>query len=107
MAGPRTEADKVGLPIRTVLYTIDQVATMLALEPRTVKASYLYLDGINVGSIPKRVMLARNIDPDFEPPSHSNPDGKGKPEWRIAEHELIRWLKEMGFRIYDRGWVAR
>ena len=26
-------------------------------------------------------------------------------QYDIAENELIRWLKAMGFRIYDRGWV--
>lgn len=97
----------MGLPPRAFLYTIDQIAELLSVTPRQVRDNYLYFDGVNVGSIPPRRMLARNIDPEYSPPSYAFPEGKGKAEWRVAENELIRWLKVMGFRIYDRGWIAR
>lgn len=105
MAGPRTESDKVGLPPRAFLYTLDQIAEMLSVSTRHIQTRYVYYDGLNVGVQPKKLLMARNIAPDYRPPSHAEPDGHGKAEWRVAEAELIRWLKYMGFRIYDRGWV--
>lgn len=107
MAGPRTEGPKVGLPPRVFLYTIDQIAALLSVDPRTVKTSYLYFDGINVGPVPRDKLMARNIDPDYRPPSHAEPEGHGKAEWRVAENELIRWLKHKGFRLYDTGWTLK
>ena len=97
----------MGLPPRTFLYTFDQIAALLQVEVATVKNRYIYYDGLNVGAIPRKVMLARNIDPEYRLPTLEEPEGYGKAEWRVAEAELIRWLRVMGFRIYDTGWVQR
>lgn len=83
----------MGLPVRAFLFTTDQIATMLSVEEEQVKKEYLFYEGRNVGNRPRHRMMARNI---AEPGA--------KPEWRVAERELIRWMKLKGFRIYDRGW---
>lgn len=82
----------VGLPAKVFLYTIDQIGTMLSLTPKQVAARYVYFEGRSIGSRKKDLMVARNIAAAEDPP-----------EWRIAERELIRWMRHKGFRYYDRG----
>lgn len=85
----------MGLPVRAFLFTADQIATMLSVDEKQVKTDYLFYEGRNVGNRPRGRMLARNIA-----------DEGQKPEWRVAERELIRWLKVKGFKVYDRGWTV-
>ncbi len=87
--------NKVGLPVRVILYTPDQIAAFLNVEEKAVKAKYLYYEGRSTGLRKRGLMIARNIAPADE-----------KPEWRIAERELIRWLKFKGFRMYETGTVV-
>lgn len=82
----------LGLPAKVFLYTLDQIGTMLSLTPREVSARYVYFEGRSVGSRKMELMVARNIAPEDAPP-----------EWRVAERELIRWMRHKGFRYYDRG----
>lgn len=84
--------ESVGLPARVFLYTIDQISVMLDLSEKVIKDSYLFYEGRTVGTKRRDLILARNIAPDNE-----------KPEWRVTERELIRWMKVKGFRYYDRG----
>src|SRR5213596_2999182 len=84
--------NKVGLPPRPFLYTVDQISVLLDLDEQTIMQKYLYFEGRSVGSRRRDLMTARNI---------AGPEDK--PEWRIAERELIRWMRSMGFRYYDRG----
>ncbi len=87
------DADAVGLPQRPFLYTLDQIATLLAVDEAALRAS-VHFEGRSVGARPVKKMLARNIAP----------EGR-RPDWRVAERELIRWLRTKGFRFYERGWV--
>lgn len=86
---PRT----VGLPIRPILWTLDQIATMVGSKLETLKQHYVHYDGRSVGVRKHKRLLARNIAEAGE-----------KPDWRVAEAELLRWMKACGFRIYERGW---
>ena len=88
-------APSVGMPARVFLFTIDQIAVMLSVQSNTVAQSYLYYEGRSIGSRSKSLMVARNIAPADE-----------KPEWRVAERELVRWLRFKGFRYYDRGAIS-
>ena len=87
--------DKIGLPARPFLYTIDQIATLLHVDEKAVKTSYLYYEGRSAGSRGRDLMIARNIAP-----------VNATPDWRIAERELVRWLKYKGFRYYEAGAVS-
>lgn len=84
----------VGLPPRPFLYTVDQVAAILSLTPGNVKRLYLWYDGRQVGVRPKDKLRAVNIAGEDD-----------RPEWRISEQELIRWLRLKGFKYYERAWV--
>lgn len=90
----RLKAESVGLPPRIFLYTVDQIAVVLNVSELHVKRHVLHYDGRSPGRCPKDKMLARNIaDPGV------------RPDWRVAERELVRWLKHKGFHFADRGWV--
>jgi hypothetical protein len=86
---------KVGLPARPFLYTMDQISAILDVDIRTVATQYLYFEGRSTGVRDKHFMLARNIAPPDE-----------RPDWRVAERELIRWMRVKGFRYYERGTVG-
>ncbi len=90
--GPRRS---VGLPPRPFLYTIDQISVILDVTEKIVAATYLFFEGRSTGTRNKHLMLARNIAP---------PDAK--PDWRVAERELVRWMKTKGFRYYERGTIG-
>jgi hypothetical protein len=89
------ESDRksVGLPARPFLYTLDQISGLLEVGKTGLLRDYVHLDGISVGVCPKTKMIARNISPD------------GKPEWRVAERDLVRWLKMRGFRYYEEAGI--
>lgn len=87
--------ENLGLPLRVFLYTVDQIALMLGTTEVDVKRRYLHYEGREVVPRPHGKMLARNIADDGE-----------KPEWRVAEPELVRWLRYKGFRLYVRGSVS-
>lgn len=90
---PSRSRPLVGLPLRPFLYSIDQIATLLALNETQVKR-HMHFDGKNPGKCPPNKMLTRNI----------NKDEQGFPQWRVAEAELIRWLRTKGYRFYERGY---
>lgn len=75
------------------MYTIDQIAYLLEAKPAYVKENLLHYEGRSVGFCPKDRMVAVDISPDDAP----------KPEWRVAEKHLKRWMRYKGFKIYDRG----
>lgn len=93
---PITPADpeKIGLPARPFLYTVDQISVILDIEETQIKSKYIYFEGRSIGVARRDLLIARNIAPD-----------DAKPDWRIAERELIRWLKYKGFKYYERGVV--
>lgn len=87
---------KVGLPPRPFLYTLDQIAVILDVQQDRLERQYIYFEGRMTGVRSLRRLLARDM----------NPDPRFRPDWRVAEQELIRWMKLMGFKYYDRGSVT-
>lgn len=87
-----TEPGKsVGLPPRIFLYTLDQVSACIAVPVDALKRSYIYFIGRSSGTYHKNLLKARNIN-----------GPNDTPEWRIAESELIRWMRGRGFTfVYD------
>lgn len=90
------EAKDVNLPIRPFLYTLDQVATLLGYNSakQLQAAGHLFYSGRQPGRPTVRDMVARNISDDGKPP-----------EWRVAERELVRWLKSRGFKVHEPRWL--
>lgn len=85
-------AKRIGLPIRTFLYTLDQISVMVEISESDLKQHHLYFKGRSIGSIRRDLMAAVNIAAAGE-----------KPEWRIAEREFCRWMRNKGFRHYETG----
>lgn len=81
----------VRLPPRVFLYTLDQIALMLGMDESALK-KYCHLDKFHTGVRPPGRLLTRNIAP---------PDEK-RSDWRVAEKELIRWMRIKGFRVVTR-----
>lgn len=92
---PPADAKKVGLPVRTFLYTLDQLSVMLELSVNTLQQNYVYFEGRSIGSRDNSFLTARNLAPANKPP-----------EWRVTEKEFIRWMRSKGFRYYEvRGFM--
>lgn len=91
-----SDPQKVGLPIRPFLYTLDQVAYLLSLtEERVRKSGMVYYQGRSTGAKTPDRMMARDIASESQ-----------SPDWRVAEQELIRWMRRKGYKIYERTWVT-
>lgn len=88
-------AGQIGMPPRVFLYTLDQIGVMLNLSTDTIAKSYVYFEGRSIGSRHKDLMIARNIAPSDQ-----------RPDFRVAEREFVRWMKNKGFRYYERGAVS-
>jgi len=86
-----TQKELAQLPPRFFLYTLDQVATIVNMTEATLKNTYVHFDGRSVGARPHSKLMARNI---AQPGT--------KPEWRIAENEVVRWLRYNNFKVYTR-----
>lgn len=82
----------VGLPARVFLFTLDQISVMTEIPEPQLMRTHIYFEGRSIGSRDKALLSARNIAPKNR-----------SPDWRVAERELIRWLRHKGFRYYDRG----
>lgn len=83
---------EVNLPPRPFLYTLDQIATILSVSEQTVRNKYIYFVGRSIGVARASLLKARNLaDPDK------------RPDWRVSEQELIRWMKTRGFKYTERG----
>lgn len=82
--------ESVGLPVITFLYTLDQVASMLQMEPKEFASKYVYFHMFMSGPKLRHHIRASNIAPQDE-----------KPDWRISQQELITWLRRMGFRVTE------
>lgn len=89
------DPEKIGLPARPFLYTLDQISVLIDVTEGQLKNSYIHFEGRSIGVASRRQLLARNIAP-----------ADKTPDWRVAERELIRWFKTMGFKYYDRGSVT-
>ncbi len=86
-----SERQTVNLPVRPFLFTLDQIGTMLNItEERLKNGGYLFFQGRTPGVKSPDEILTLNI----AIPNH-------RPEWRVEERELIRWLKRKGFQVID------
>lgn len=85
---------RIGLPIRPFLYTVDQLAVIFDVSEEWVLKNLLYFQGRSTGVYSRNQMLARNISPP-----------NVKPEWRVAENELIRFLKSKGYKHYEKSYL--
>lgn len=86
--------EKIGIPTRVFLFTVDQLSVMLDLPEKYILDNLLYLEGRSIGTPKKSLIQARNVAPP-----------ELKPEWRVTEREFIRWMRVKGFKYYDRGSV--
>ena len=87
--------NQVGLPPKPFLYTMDQIATLLSLSEDQVRRQYIWYDGRSTGSTSVHLMIARNI---------AKPGAT--PEWRVADRELVRWMRVKGFKLHTRAMVG-
>lgn len=85
----------VGLPFRPFLYTLDQIAGLLSMTDREIKR-YVFFEGKSVGAHTPDKIYARSIAPIAE-----------RPDWRVTEVELLRWMRRLRFRVYYRGWPSQ
>ena len=92
---PEKAHANLGLPFRPVLFSLDQIATMLAASLPQVQKKYIFYEGRSTGVAPKNLMTAHNLANEGQ-----------MPDWRVSEVELIRWLRFKGFRIYDRAYTV-
>jgi len=82
------ERDEAGLPYRPFLYHLDQIQDLLLVYDLT---PLMYWDRRSTGIHHPQLIKAVNIMPDGQ-----------KPEWRVEEAELLRWMRHMGFQIFYR-----
>lgn len=76
------------------MYTLDQVSMLLAIPEKRLHKEYLYYQDVTPGRRPQRMITARNISPAL-----------ATPDWRVAESELVRWLRFHRVKVYDRAFV--
>lgn len=89
------ESRAVGIPFKVFLYTLEQVADMLAVDVKSFSARYVHYDNRTPGRKKSDTFMARDISPLGE-----------KPDWRIADNEVLRWFKSKGYKLVERGWVV-
>lgn len=85
--------DRLNLPPRIFLYTLDQVSFLLEIDESFLKKNFLFYEGRSVGICPGHLLRAVDISP---------PDSK-ETEWRVTEDSLLRWMRYMGFKYLDRN----
>lgn len=98
MAGDRRKTEGkaqawVDLPPRQFFYTLDQIAELLSMSTKNLRANYVYFDRVTPTLRRSKQLMARNIA------EHTD-----KPDWRVAEDELVRWMRACRFRYGSRGW---
>lgn len=94
MAISEKSQKEVNVPVRVFLYTLDQIGGMIGIAPDLLAKGFVYFDHRSIGVKRQWQMMARNI---------AGPDSD--PEWRIADKEFIRWMRNRGFRVIERGYV--
>lgn len=96
MVDPVHQAGDLFIPPRFFLYTLDQIATVLAIDPKNLRANgYIFFEGRSTYAKKQGQMSARNIAPDDKPPV-----------WRVLDTEFYRWMRYKGFKYYESGRFA-
>jgi hypothetical protein len=90
-----SERDRIALPPRIFMYTIDQIAMMLEVEEKYIKQNLLHYEHRSPGICPKSKMRAVNLAAEGD-----------TPQWRVTENTLLGFLRRRGVRFYtpDRGY---
>lgn len=88
---PPRNKGRIAIPARAFTWTIDQIATMMAMDEAELRTAYLYFEGRSTGTQSGR-MIARNIAQDDQPPN-----------WRILHEHFVKWLRLKGYKYYDEG----
>lgn len=89
-----------GVPRQPFYWTLDQIAAMLSLTEQTLRDSYLFFDGKDVGVCRPSYLRAMRIN--VGRTHHSRgPGARGRDstDWRVADGEFIRWL------TYNKLWL--
>jgi hypothetical protein len=81
------------VPRPPFLYTIDQVAQIASLSMSSMVNRYVFYDTLTAGRPSADLLIAHNIAPLGD-----------RPDWRISDGELTRWLKRKGFRPRYDSW---
>lgn len=91
---PRSDAAKIGLPVRPFLYTIDQISVMTGIDERTILTTHCFFQQRSIGRPTPDLLKVRDLN-----------QGKPglKPDWRVLDTEFVRWMKSKGFRYYEKG----
>lgn len=90
------DAEKLGLPITSFLYTIDQICQLVGMDQEQALRTIFYFHNRSTGRQSQHTMLARDVAPPND-----------NPEWRVAEREFVRWLRLKGFVIDQRLTIRR
>jgi hypothetical protein len=88
MSGKPTDQTVIGLPPIIFMFTIDQIASMLNIDERTVMTTYLYYVGRSTGRKATHQMDTINIAPE-----------ERDPEWRVPTKEFLRWCTRRGIKV--------
>jgi hypothetical protein len=78
------------------MYTLDQIASLLGLAEDDLVNQWIWFSGGTIGRKSPRQIKAVNIAVD---------PARDISQWRVAQGELIRWCKLLGFKVYSRGRV--
>jgi hypothetical protein len=77
----RPDPEKVGLPARPFFYTLDQIAGLLSMDMQSLYRMVFY-EGRTLVIKQNFHLWAVNLAAPGD-----------KPEWRVIEEELIRWMR--------------
>lgn len=81
----------VVIPELTFYFTLDQIATMLAMDQRYMEKKYIYFVGLEPLRRTARKIQAVNMAPS----DHDDPD------WRVEEKEFRRFVRAMKLRVVE------
>jgi hypothetical protein len=81
------------LPRPPFLYTLDQVAQIANVTMSNLTTRLIYYNTLTSGKPKLFLIIANNIAAPGD-----------KPEWRVSDAELERWLKYKGFRPRYSPW---
>ena len=82
-------AEQIPLPLKTFMYTIDQISVMLDMTEQMLRRKVLFYVGREMQKQDPMKMRAINISGIDE-----------KAEWRVSEEELVRWCRKRKVRFY-------
>lgn len=94
------DPEAYGLPAKIMLYTLDQIATMIEVNRTTLERAYIFYDTRSGGAPNRNYIIARDIAPPCPHEGEQCRKVECKREWRVTEREIIRWLRHKGFKFY-------